>query len=138
MVSVLISFINIIIRTVNIALIDTIGYHTQSEATSAVMTSIFISSFINTGIILLFTNADLQYSILHMIPLKNQYSDLNTDWYLDIGTSLVKTMLIMALFPYVEFCMFGGIKVIMRIKDSGWYFFRVDDSEMRTSKKTQR
>ena len=77
MVSVLISFINIVIRTVNIALIDKIGYHTQSEATSAIMTSIFISSFINTGIILLFTNADLKYSVLSWIPLHGQYSDLN-------------------------------------------------------------
>jgi len=59
MVAVLVSFINIIIRTVNMALIDLIGYHTQSEATSTIMTSIFISTFINTGIILLFTNADL-------------------------------------------------------------------------------
>ena len=44
----------------------------------------------------------------------------------------------MALFPYVEFCMFGGIKVAMRMLDSGWYFFRKDDSEMRTKKKTQK
>jgi len=55
---------------------------------------------------------------------------------MDIGTSLVKTMVIMAGFPYVEFMMFGSIKVFFRILDSGCYFFRTDDSEMRTRKKT--
>ena len=69
MVAVLVSFINIIIRTVNISLIDLIGFHTQSQSTTVIMTSIFVSTFINTGVILLFTNADLQYSVLSWIPL---------------------------------------------------------------------
>jgi len=73
------------------------------------MTSIFVSTFINTGIILLFTNADLKYSILYWIPINNQYSDISKDWYLDIGVALVKTMAIMAVFPYVEFVMFYAI-----------------------------
>ena len=47
-------------------------------------------------------------------------------------------MVIMAMFPYVEFVMFGGVKVLLRMLDSGCYFFRKNDSEMRTRKKTQR
>ena len=102
------------------------------------MTSIFISTLINTGIIIIFTNADLQYSILSWIPLHAQYSDFNSDWYLEIATAIVKTMVIMAMFPYAEFVMFGGMKVLMRMLDSGFYFFRTEDHEMRTKKKTQR
>ena len=45
-------------------------------------------------------------------------------------------MVIMAMFPYVEFVMFGGVKVLLRMLDSGFYFFRTEDSEMRTRKKT--
>ena len=45
-------------------------------------------------------------------------------------------MVIVAMFPYCEFCMFGGMKVLMRMLDSGFYFFRKSDSEMRTKKKT--
>ena len=123
-VTFLISVINMLIRTVNVRLIDKIGFHTWSQTTSAVMTSIFISSFINTGIILLLTNADLKYSIFSWIPLNNQYSDLSLDWYSDIGTSLVKTMIIMAVFPYFEFMMWFSLKVCLRVADSGFYFFR--------------
>ena len=105
--TVLISIINIIIREVMIVLINYIGYHTESEGTSAVMTSVFVSSLINTGVILLFTNADMQYSVLSWIPfVPKQYSDFNRGWYVDIGASLVNTMLIMAIFPYVEIIMF--------------------------------
>jgi len=98
--------------------------------------TIFVASFINSGVILLFTNAHLDHSILNWIPINNQYSDLDKNWYIDISTALVKTMLIMACFPWIEFFMFGGIKLLLRIMDSGWYFSRTQDSEMRTKKKT--
>ena len=98
--------------------------------------TIFVASFINSGVILLFTNAHLDHSILSWIPINNQYSDLDKNWYIDISTALVKTMLIMACFPWIEFFMFGGIKLLLRIMDSGWYFSRTQDSEMRTKKKT--
>ena len=41
------------------------------------MLAIFITSFVNTGIILLFTNAYLDYSILSFLPINNQYADLD-------------------------------------------------------------
>ena len=100
------------------------------------MASILASTFINTGILLLFTNADLSYTILRWIPLRQQYSDISKEWYLDIGVALVKTMVIMAIFPYVEFVLAYGIKVALRMWDSGFYFFRTEDREMRTKKKT--
>jgi hypothetical protein len=47
-------------------------------------------------------------------------------------------MLIMACFPWVELILFGSISVLKRILDSGWYFGRTEDSEMKTKAKTQR
>lgn len=64
----LVSVINIIIRKINIGLVDYISYHTHSQATGAIMMSIFVASFINTGIILLLTNAYLDHSILSFVP----------------------------------------------------------------------
>lgn len=84
----------------------------MSENVRLIMTSIFATSFVNTGVILLLTNADLSYSPLSFIPINNQYSDLNQDWYLDIGPGLIKTMGIMAFYPYIEIMIFGGIKAI--------------------------
>jgi len=90
-------------------LIDTIGYDTHSERTSAIMTSIFITSFINTGILLNLTNANLKFTFLKFIPLQGQYTDFTNEWYQTIGASLVQTMLIQAFMPFIEI----GIKLTM-------------------------
>lgn len=52
------------------------------------MQAVFVTSFINTGIILLLTNADLSFSVLKFIPIRNQYSDFGENWYQDIAPSL--------------------------------------------------
>jgi hypothetical protein len=81
LVTVLVSVINIIIRTLNMTLINKIGYDTHSERYSAIMTSIFIVSYINTGIILALTNANLKYTFLGFIPITNQFSDFTPSWF---------------------------------------------------------
>ena len=77
LVTILITVINIVIRTMNIALIDYVGMDKLSMQVRSIMTSIFVISFINTAIILLLTNANLDYSVLSFIPLKNQYPDID-------------------------------------------------------------
>jgi hypothetical protein len=79
--------------------IETIGYHTRSEVTSGIMTSITIASMVNTGVLTLLTNADLSYVFPHS-PLRLQYSDLDVNWYLMIGTALAKTMMVCAVMPW--------------------------------------
>lgn len=71
LVTFLVSFFNIIIRNMNMKLIDCIGYHTQSERYTAIMTSVFITSFVNTGILLLLTNANLDYTFLSFLNISN-------------------------------------------------------------------
>ena len=67
------------------------------------MMSIVYSSFVNTGILTLLTNADLSYvpGLSSVLPLHMQYSDLGEGWYLVIGTALVKTMMINAFMPWM-------------------------------------
>jgi hypothetical protein len=88
-VTFLITVVNIVIRTMNIALIDYVSMDKLSKKVTSIMTSIFVISFINTAIILLFTNANLEYSILAFIPLRNQYPDIDMNWYIEVGPSLV-------------------------------------------------
>lgn len=57
-VSIGITVVNMVIRIINIGLITFIGYYTESEQTKAVKTSVFISQFFNTAILLLLTNAN--------------------------------------------------------------------------------
>lgn len=84
-VTVLVSIMNIVIRKLNIFLIEFIGYDTFSKQTSDVMSTVFWATFVNTGIILLMTNAELRYSVLRMFPLHQQYPDFNENWYEEIG-----------------------------------------------------
>ena len=118
----------------NIALIDYVGMDKLSMQVRSIMTSIFVISFINTAIILLLTNANLDYSVLSFIPLKNQYPDIDMNWYIEVGPSLVQTMLICAVYPPLEFFGFYGILALTRYMDSGWYCCR---REKKTKKVTQ-
>lgn len=74
--SLVVSGFNMLIRTINYYLIDYIGYDTESRRVSTIMTSIFFASLINTGVIVLFTNAKLTFvPILKLFPINNQYTD---------------------------------------------------------------
>jgi hypothetical protein len=59
-VSFSIVIVNFVLRTVNMILIKYIGHHTESQQTTAIMTSIFVSSLLNTAILLLLANANTQ------------------------------------------------------------------------------
>lgn len=84
MVTVLVTVFNIAIRNINIKLISIIGYPTESKQTTLIMMNIFWATFINTGIIILLTNANLSYAPypFRLIPLHYQFSDLDQDWYI--------------------------------------------------------
>ena len=113
--SCLVSVVNIVIRNLNQFLIEGIGYDTRSEVTTTVMVSVFYTAFINTAILTILTNADMYYLpvLSRLMPfLQGQYADIDRDWYLTIGTSMVKTIGIMAWFPWVELCMYGFMRKV--------------------------
>jgi hypothetical protein len=76
--------------------VESIGYDTLSEKYSTIMVCTFVSSFINTGIITLLTNADFTFAPwpLSMLPINQQYTDMTTAWWLKIATSMVVTVCI--------------------------------------------
>jgi len=121
----------------NELLIAKIGLHTLSGQVSLIMFSTFVTGFINTGIVLMLTNANLShYPVLSWIPLKNQFPDMDRDWYDDIGPALFKTTMIIAFMPYFEFAIAWGIKTLLRMLDSGCYCCRRASDPMRTRKTT--
>lgn len=58
LVSFAIVIINFVLRSVNILLIKYIGYNTESKQTTVIKTSIFVTQFFNTAILLLLVNAN--------------------------------------------------------------------------------
>lgn len=84
------------------------------------MISILYASYFNTAILLLLCNANFSaYPILRILPLKGQFADTSTNWYILIGPALINTMLILSIFPYINFIIFYGIRVAKRFYDSG-------------------
>ncbi len=83
--TVLISIINILIRNLIYCLVNYIGYHTESERVNAIMKAIFVTVFINTGILNLIVNANFEFYpyIYSILPFKRQYTDFGKQWYLD-------------------------------------------------------
>jgi len=67
--SLFLSIANMVVRNFIYQIIDLVKFDNLSSRTSAIITAIFITTFINSGIIMLFTNANLKYSILSFIPI---------------------------------------------------------------------
>lgn len=88
--SILIVAINIVLKFINIALIKKIGYKINGDITQKICMQIFISQFMNTGLILLLANANLKDTPLNFLNIEEgQHSDFNQDWYLDFVPKLV-------------------------------------------------
>ena len=104
-------------------MITWIGYDARSAEISNILTTVFFTNFINTGVLLLLINADLTKLSVYTkdLPLRGVYPDLNENWYADIGPALVQTMQISAVMPYFEFAIAYGIKCLTRVLDSGCY-----------------
>ena len=85
------------------------------------MRKVLFSSFLNTGVLFLFVNANLEYApwIFKSIPLREDFNDLGMEWYYRNSRSLIQTMLITAFYPWIEFAIFGSIRQFKRILDSG-------------------
>ena len=102
----IINIINIILKNLCIILINNIGYFYKSRVISRIVISVFIAQFVNTAFIVLLAHANF-----HNAPFewdtnkwfKQSYSDFTSDWYISIGETLIQTMLISAVMPYVTF-----------------------------------
>ena len=82
-----------------------------------IMTTSFYSMFVNTALIQLLSNANFQQTILRVIPIRNQFNDFVSDWYVVIGRSLQNTMLMTAFLPYITFLIAFASKKLTVIKD---------------------
>lgn len=77
-VTIAITVVNIIIRSLCIWMIKKVGYHTETGEITAIMLTIFVATFFNTAVLLLLADANLsEVTILSWIPgLKGPFPDL--------------------------------------------------------------
>lgn len=112
--TVLITVVNVIIKTVSIILISAIGFHTETIQTAAIFATVAISTFFNTAILLLIVSANTEYTILKFLPFRGEYTDLSENWYISIGDTLVYTMLINSTAIYISIGTGLVTKILLR------------------------
>jgi hypothetical protein len=86
------------------------------------MMTIFIATFFNTAILLLLADADLgEVKLLSWIPgLKGPFPDLTEQWYIIIAPSMILTMFLNSIYPWIDFGISFGTMVITRSLDQGF------------------
>ena len=108
--------LNTVLKIVNVKFINDIGFDKHSQVIAYMVVGVFVSQFVNTGLMLTIASADLGFSPLRFFPINNLYSDFSRDWYLDVGKQVVMTMGINSFMPYVGFCAaWAGLYVKRRL-----------------------
>jgi len=119
---IVITIINFVLRTIMIMLVVQIKEDTKTEQTRSIMMVIFIVQFFNTGILLLLVNANLSETRLWGLNkiFTGPYTDLNGDWYNDVGGIITYAMTFGAIFPLIEFAGFWSLRAFTRFMDRGF------------------
>lgn len=137
LVTIAITVVNTIIRTLCIMLIKMVGYHTETGEIAAITLTIFVATFFNTGVLLLLADADLsQVKMLSWIPLKGVFPDLTEQWYIIIAPSMVSVMALNSVYPYIDFGISYGTLVLFRCLDQGFSTYLCCKKEKTTKCKT--
>ena len=90
-ITIAIIVINIALRFFNIWLIGKIGFNYTAQVVRSIMYTIFITQLFNTGLIIIFADANLEDHFLGMIlPISaGEHKDFSSQWYLEIGPIIV-------------------------------------------------
>jgi hypothetical protein len=138
LVTVVITVVNLIIRDVVIWMIKKVGYHTNTAEISAIMVTIYVATFFNTGILLLLADANLsQVKMLSWLPgFKGPFPDLTEEWYIVIAPSLILTMVLNAIAPWISVCSGLASQAVFRGLDQGFSTYLCCKPDKTTKCKT--
>lgn len=113
--------VSAISRKVFVALIRKIKFQRQSIETSVSIYWTLLVFFCNYG--LMYLIAPLNFIDGKQVTsdgdalFSGYYSDFSSEWFLDIGASLLQTHVINAIFPLAEFLLLGLVRLLRRCID---------------------
>ena len=121
MLTIIVVALNFVLREICVLLINWIRFKTETVRIAKVTKFTFFSIFINTAILPLLINANLnEQPILKHFHFNGPFNDFNSDWFRLTGNLLVSTMIFNAYFPVLEFGINYVIRFISRLYDSKW------------------
>jgi hypothetical protein len=123
MMSFIIVSINWILRNIMITLIKSIGQDTYSQQLKSITNGVFVVQFFNTAILIILVQANFkELGVPDTINkvFNGPFYDFVPLWYVAVGAKLTQTMIIMAMFPFVEWGMAYYRQWLFRKLDNGW------------------
>lgn len=116
--------VNFVLKVMITDMIKSMRLRTVTDEINYTMVCIFVGQFVNTGMLLTlnsanFADIDGGHGPLSMIFMVGDETDFNVDWYRTVGSIIMKTMFMTALWPLIEFGMFYCIMNLTRSLDRG-------------------
>lgn len=119
--------LNYFLREACIALINWIGYQTETERLEKTTMLTFYVLFLNTAILLLMVNANMEAQPI-TLGLNGAMSDFSSNWFRLVGNIFRSTMVFNAYYPILEFVLYFAMRLVYRMMDS----CRLDKYETKT------
>ena len=124
-VSSLIVGVNFALKVILQELIKSLRLKTVTLETNYTMITIFIGQFVNTAILIVLNNASFKdfdggRGPLSMIFRVGTETDFSVNWYRNVGTTIMRTMISQAIWPLIEFAMFYSLAAFTRCLDRRW------------------
>jgi len=121
-IAIIIIVVNIVLKTVIIKLVVWIAEDTHSAKLTMITNGVFIAQFLNSGLLLVSVNANLEEHGPYFITkyFRGPYYDYSPEWYSDVGQKIFQTMIINAIMPYITLIMGWAIPALKRSIDSGF------------------
>jgi len=113
--------LNYVIRTAVILIITMVGCDTESDQLIYITNMVFICTFFNTGILPMLCTANLEGQlppfITNALSLKGDSSDFNQNWFVNIGDTIVGSMMFNIYYPAVMEAGWFGLRTLKRLLD---------------------
>ena len=119
LITVIIVVLNYVFKSLVIYMMNRIGFTMQSRIILNIATFVFLSQYANTGLILLLANANFENTPLDFINIRNQFSDFTNDWYRQVGSTIVQTMIIQIFIPIGTLLLNMFLIWLRKFRDSG-------------------
>lgn len=108
---------NMFLRKACEALVDWIGYDTETVRLEKKTTIVFILQFFNTAILLLMINTNWSEQFFAFGLTKGDLSDFNGQWFATVGSTMIYTMVFNSVYPVMEACGYWGLRLLYRLLD---------------------
>jgi hypothetical protein len=105
LISLIIVSFNYILRTIIIGLIKWIGKKTYAKQYQMTFEVLFVSQFINSGLVLFLVTFNFEDSRLQSFAGKifnGEFKDFTETWYEKVGSVYVQTLFVIGLSPVID------------------------------------